>query len=74
MAGLHLVIESYVDHDHFSHHADPSGATGVVGVHTSSEPHLRSQGKVSAFKTIVNTGSASVAMVTVPLFCRSSLV
>lgn len=38
--GNHLVIQSYVDHDHFSNHADPAGATGIVGVHTTSEPHL----------------------------------
>lgn len=39
----HLVIESYADHDHFSNHADPSRATGIVGVHTPSEPHLDKQ-------------------------------
>lgn len=42
-AGTHLVVESYVDHDHFSHHADPAGATGVVGVYAASEPHLAKQ-------------------------------
>lgn len=45
----HLVIQSYVDHDHFSNHADPSGTTGIVGVHTTSEPHLKKKegGKMS---------------------------
>lgn len=43
MAGIHLVVESYVDHDHFSNHADPAGAAGVVGVHTTPEPHLGKQ-------------------------------
>lgn len=40
MAVFHLVIQSYVDCDHFSHHADPAQATGVVGVNAASEPHL----------------------------------
>lgn len=39
----HLVVESYVDHDHFTHHVEPAGAAGVVGVHTASEPHLAEQ-------------------------------
>lgn len=39
----HLVIEPYVDHDHFSNHADPPRTTGIVGVHTTSEPHLKKQ-------------------------------
>lgn len=40
---IHLVVESYVDHDHFSNHADPARAAGVVGVHTTPEPHLGKQ-------------------------------
>lgn len=43
MAGVHLVVESYVDHDHLSHHADPAGATRIVGVHAAPEPHLAEQ-------------------------------
>ncbi|KAF3853367.1 hypothetical protein F7725_014055 [Dissostichus mawsoni] len=40
---IYLVVESDVDHDHFSHHVDPARATGVVGVNAASEPHLATQ-------------------------------
>ena len=43
-----LVVEAHVDHDHFPHHADPAGATGIVGVHPSPEPHLRERGRETA--------------------------
>lgn len=43
MAEIHLVVESYVDHDHFSNHVDPARATRVVGVHATPEPHLGKQ-------------------------------
>lgn len=36
----HLVVESHVHHSHFSNHLDPAGATGVVRVDASAEPHL----------------------------------
>lgn len=45
VAVIHLVIESHVDHYHFSHHADPSGATGIMGVHTAPEPNLVKQNR-----------------------------
>lgn len=39
-AESHLIIESHVDHEHLSHHADPTRATRIVGVYATSEPHL----------------------------------
>lgn len=36
----HLVVEPHVHHRHFSNHLDPAGATGVVRVDASAEPHL----------------------------------
>lgn len=36
----HLVIESNIHHHHLPSNADPARATGVVGVHTTPEPHL----------------------------------
>lgn len=39
----HLVVLSYVDHDHFSNHADPAGATRVMRIHATPEPHLVKQ-------------------------------
>lgn len=67
MAGVYLVIEAYVNHDHFSHHADPAGATRVVGVHAVSEPHLEDQ---ESFNTTVKT-SLVVAAIAV---CSSLLM
>lgn len=40
---LHLVIESHIHHHHLSSDTDPAGATGVVGVHATPEPHLDTQ-------------------------------
>ena len=37
---VNLVIESNIHHHHLPSDADPAGATGVVGVHTTPEPHL----------------------------------
>lgn len=36
----HLIVEAHVDHEHLSHHADPTRATRIVGAHATSEPHL----------------------------------
>lgn len=43
MAGSHLITESHIDRDHLTHHADPTRATRIVGVHTTSEPYLVEQ-------------------------------
>lgn len=40
---FNLVIESHVHHQHLPSDADPAGATGVVGVHATPEPHLQTQ-------------------------------
>ena len=37
----YLVIEPHVHHHHISDHLNPAGATGIVRVDASSEPHLR---------------------------------
>lgn len=38
-----LVVESYIHHQHLPSNADPAGATRVVGVYSTSEPHLDTQ-------------------------------
>lgn len=38
--GSHLIVEAHVNHEHLSHHADPTGATRIVRVYTASKPHL----------------------------------
>lgn len=39
-AESHLIIEAHIDHEHLSHHADPTRATRIVRVYATSEPHL----------------------------------
>lgn len=41
-----LVIEPHVHHQHLPSDADPAGATGVVGVHATPEPHLQTQAHI----------------------------
>lgn len=43
----YLVVESDIHHQHLSSDADPAGATGVVGVHAASEPHLSTRPSVN---------------------------
>lgn len=38
---MNLIVESNVHHQHLPSDADPARAAGVVGVHATSEPHLK---------------------------------
>lgn len=69
----HLVIGPHAEHHHLSTNADPAWASGIVGIHTSSEPDLSdththtvyAEYCLQFFKTLNETINISVVCYTV---------